>query len=111
KWQNNVAVLDTERWHWRHPTIDGSNPAPRSYHSSTVVGNLMVVFGGNNQNESFDKVHVLDTSEQSFKKNSTRTNKHRNTTMPVREKATVVVEGDVLSLYNEWQETDWVLGL
>lgn len=62
KWQNNVAVLDTERWHWRHPTIDGSNPAPRSYHSATVVGNLMVVFGGNNQHESFDKVHVLDTS-------------------------------------------------
>ncbi|CAN0479414.1 unnamed protein product, partial [Ectocarpus sp. 12 AP-2014] len=63
KWQNNVAVLDTERWHWRHPTIDGSNPAPRSYHTSTVVGNLMVVFGGNNQTESFDKVHVLDTSK------------------------------------------------
>ena len=66
KWQNNVAVLDTERWHWRHPTIDGSNPAPRSYHSATVVGNLMVVFGGNNQHESFDKIHVLDTSEFAF---------------------------------------------
>lgn len=63
KWQNNVAVLDTEKWHWRHPTIDGSNPAPRSYHSATVVGTMMVVFGGNNQHESFDRVHVLDTSE------------------------------------------------
>lgn len=63
KWQNNVAVLDTERWHWRHPTINGSNPAPRSYHSATVVGKLMVVFGGNNQNESFDKVYVLDTGQ------------------------------------------------
>lgn len=62
KWQNNVAVLDTERWHWRHPTTDGPNPAPRSYHSATVVGSLMVVFGGNNQDESFDKVNVLDTS-------------------------------------------------
>lgn len=63
KWQNSVAVLDTELWRWRHPTVDGSTPAPRSYHSATVVGNLMVVFGGNNQNESFDRVYVLDTGD------------------------------------------------
>ena len=36
-WQNNVCVLDVERWHWRTPVISGVAPPGRSYHSAVVV--------------------------------------------------------------------------
>jgi len=36
-WQNNVCVLDVERWHWRTPVIAGVAPPGRSYHSAVVV--------------------------------------------------------------------------
>ncbi len=69
KWQNSVAVLDTMRWKWTAPKIVGDAPRPRSYHSATAVpspdnkGCMLVIFGGNNESNSFNTVHVLDTSE------------------------------------------------
>ncbi|TFJ80489.1 hypothetical protein NSK_008230 [Nannochloropsis salina CCMP1776] len=36
-WQNNVCVLDVERWHWRAPVIAGDPPPGRSYHTAVVV--------------------------------------------------------------------------
>ena len=67
KWQNSVAVLDTSRWKWTNPKIAGSAPRPRSYHSATAVGgssgrSRLVIFGGNDESESFNTVHVLDAS-------------------------------------------------
>mmetsp|Transcript_37988 Transcript_37988/g.82650 ORF Transcript_37988/g.82650 Transcript_37988/m.82650 type:complete len:782 (-) Transcript_37988:521-2866(-) len=67
KWQNSVAVLDTTRWKWSVPKIAGSAPRPRSYHTATAVGashgrSRLVIFGGNDEAESFDTVHVLDAS-------------------------------------------------
>ena len=67
KWQNSVAVLDTSRWKWTNPKIAGSAPRPRSYHSATAVGgssgrSRLVIFGGNDDAESFNTVHVLDAS-------------------------------------------------
>jgi len=67
KWQNSVAVLDTSRWKWTNPRIEGSAPRPRSYHSATAVGgssgrSRLVIFGGNDEAESFNSVHVLDAS-------------------------------------------------
>jgi hypothetical protein len=68
KWQNSMAVLDTMRWKWSIPKIMGDAPRPRSYHSATAVnrpgkdGDLLVIFGGNNGDESFNSVHVLNAT-------------------------------------------------
>jgi len=68
KWQKNVAVLDTARWKWSLPKIMGSSPRARSYHTATPVpragkggSGLLVIFGGNDDEKSFNSVHVLDT--------------------------------------------------
>ena len=61
KWLNTVSVLNTQNWVWRQPKVQGSAPKPRSYHSATTVGsNRVVVFGGNDADESFATVHVLE---------------------------------------------------
>ena len=63
KWLNSVSVLDTMRWKWRTPKIQGDAPKPRSYHSATALGdNRVVVFGGNDATSSFATVHVLETA-------------------------------------------------
>jgi hypothetical protein len=73
KWQNSVAVLDTARWKWTAPKVAGDVPRARSYHSATPVpspdkdGSLLVIFGGNNDVESFNTVHVLDTTDEDGK--------------------------------------------
>ena len=68
KWQKSLAVLDTMLWKWSSPKILGDAPRARSYHSSTPVpdSNLLVIFGGNNETEAFNTVHVLDTSTNSW---------------------------------------------
>lgn len=66
KWQRSVAVLDTMRWKWSAPKVAGDAPQARSYHSTTPVpspnneGQMLVIFGGNNDVKSFNSVHVLD---------------------------------------------------
>jgi len=66
KWLNAVSVLDTVRWIWSTPKIQGSAPKPRSYHTATVVPGLseghfkIVMFGGNNKTSCFNNVPVLE---------------------------------------------------
>lgn len=61
KWRNDCYLLDVERWHWQLQSPAGAAPAPRSYHSATVVGRKVVVFGGNGEGDTYGDVHVLDT--------------------------------------------------
>jgi len=83
KWLNSVSVLDTTRWKWTTPKIAGAAPRPRSYHSATPIAlastsggqtderrgssggrvNRLVIFGGNNDDTSFNTVHVLDAAD------------------------------------------------
>ena len=64
KWLNTVSVLNTQNWVWRQLKIQGSAPKPRSYHSATAVGsNRIVIFGGNDAEECFATVHVLEKIE------------------------------------------------
>mmetsp|Transcript_17429 Transcript_17429/g.42347 ORF Transcript_17429/g.42347 Transcript_17429/m.42347 type:complete len:745 (-) Transcript_17429:47-2281(-) len=60
KWLNVVSILDCRTWIWTTPKVEGSPPKPRSYHSATLVGSKVVVFGGNNNRQSFNTVHVLE---------------------------------------------------
>lgn len=61
KWLNTVSILNTQNWVWRQVKIQGSAPKPRSYHSATRVGtNKIVIFGGNDAEQSLATVHVLE---------------------------------------------------
>jgi N-acetylneuraminic acid mutarotase len=63
KWLNTVHVLDCTVWKWITVKVAGTAPPPRSYHTAVVVGtNRMIVFGGNNADQCFDSVHVLEKS-------------------------------------------------
>jgi hypothetical protein len=79
KWLNTVSCLDTLRWKWRTPKIQGAAPKPRSYHTATALpDNRVVVFGGNDATQSFATVHVLETSPSSTDGGGTEAN-HSNT--------------------------------
>lgn len=61
KWLNTVHVLDCTVWKWIAVKVAGTAPPPRSYHTAVTVGtNRMIVFGGNNADQCFDSVHVLE---------------------------------------------------
>lgn len=79
KWLNTVDVLDTgkssrhvrhnrsrlniqfvDHWDWKSVKKVGEPPAPRAYHSATVLGNKLVIFGGRDPKKSFNTVHVLE---------------------------------------------------
>lgn len=61
KWLNAVSILNIASWVWTTPKVEGMPPKPRSFHSATVVGNKMVIFGGNNKTSCFNTVHVLES--------------------------------------------------
>jgi len=42
----NLAVFDPEKKTWTYPSVSGDIPAPRSNHSSAVVGSKFYIFGG-----------------------------------------------------------------
>jgi len=65
---NSILVLDTNKWIWALPKIHGDLPPARSYHSATPIirfnkkGSILVIFGGNNDCQSFNGVHALDAT-------------------------------------------------
>jgi Galactose oxidase, central domain len=62
-WLNSISLLDCTLWKWYNvpkSAVVGSPPPPRSYHSAVALnGYGLVLFGGNNQNQCWDSVHVL----------------------------------------------------
>ncbi|KAJ3123143.1 hypothetical protein HK098_002142 [Nowakowskiella sp. JEL0407] len=49
---------------WQKVETKGIAPTPRGYHTSNLVGNKLVVYGGSDGHECFADVHILDM--QSF---------------------------------------------
>ena len=63
RWVNDVFCLEVGTYRWSKQRPTGSPPGPRSYHSLTAMpGGRMVLFGGNDDRQSFGDVHVLNTS-------------------------------------------------
>ncbi|WCJ23535.1 Galactose oxidase/kelch repeat superfamily protein [Euphorbia peplus] len=54
---NNSTSVNSENW--MVLSISGDKPAPRSNHASTVIGNKMIVVGGESGNGLLDDVQVL----------------------------------------------------
>ena len=60
KWCNSVFYLDTSRWHWMIPVIEGKPPKSRAFHTcSKVSNNRIVLFGGSDDFRCFNDIHVL----------------------------------------------------
>lgn len=60
KIMNDLHVLDTATLKW-HKVNTENAPPPRRNHSSTIVGELVFVFGGFDGNNRLADIHVLDT--------------------------------------------------
>eukprot|EP00607_Mallomonas_marina_P011061 CAMPEP_0182423810 /NCGR_PEP_ID=MMETSP1167-20130531/9879_1 /TAXON_ID=2988 /ORGANISM="Mallomonas Sp, Strain CCMP3275" /LENGTH=515 /DNA_ID=CAMNT_0024603093 /DNA_START=62 /DNA_END=1606 /DNA_ORIENTATION=+ len=69
----SLHVYNYSRCEWRHPSLSGANPFPRSGHDSEVIGGRsIVVFGGKRSNEVYlNDIILIDIS--SFSCSSIRT--------------------------------------
>lgn len=45
---------------WYRPTVKGDAPASRSFHSATLVGSKLYVFGGSNDSQYFNDLFIFD---------------------------------------------------
>eukprot|EP00941_MAST-03F_sp_MAST-3F-sp1_P001413 g1413.t1 len=63
-WLNDIFALDVGRWFWSNPKISGRPPSPRVFHSSTLVGNRVIFFGGNDGVQGFNDIIVLEGKEE-----------------------------------------------
>lgn len=60
---NDVWALDfsdPSRLSWHEWKAQGDGPPKKGYHTSNLVGDKMVVFGGSDGHASFADVHILD---------------------------------------------------
>jgi N-acetylneuraminic acid mutarotase len=60
---NDVYRLDTSDMNtlkWQKLEPEGPIPTSRGYHTSTLVGSKLVVFGGSDGHECFSDCHILD---------------------------------------------------
>lgn len=59
-----ILQIDDETCVWTEQKPAGTPPAPRSYHTSTMIGNRIYMLGGygghGQRRQHFDDVHVLD---------------------------------------------------
>jgi dynein heavy chain len=64
RYTNDLHVLDTKSMEWFH-VPDGGNgdvPSPRAWHSATMIGKTMVVYGGTAGRSTFHgDAYLLDT--------------------------------------------------
>ncbi|KAJ1672455.1 hypothetical protein EV182_007139, partial [Spiromyces aspiralis] len=45
---------------WSEVETKGTRPLPRGYHTSTLVGHQLIVFGGSDGQECFGDISILD---------------------------------------------------
>jgi len=105
RWLNTVSVLDTVRWIWTTPKVEGMAPKPRSYHTTTAVKDKLVIFGGNNKTSCFDSVHVLEATADGWKWS------HPSTTGKAPfprtgHSASLLDDGKTICIYGGWDPND-----
>ncbi|CAE7146201.1 unnamed protein product [Rhizoctonia solani] len=60
-WAMDVTVpFDKLRWEQIKPQGSGPLPSPRGYHTSNLVGNVMVIIGGSDGRDCYDDIWVMD---------------------------------------------------
>lgn len=115
KWLNSVTVLDTVRWIWTTPKIQGSAPKPRSYHTATVVRGFdnnhykLVIFGGNNKTCCFNTVHMLEMlviGEETIWKWSHPSVQGQPPFPRTGHSATLMEDGKTICIYGGWDPNE-----
>lgn len=61
-----LDISDPTRLTWQEWPTKGDVPQRKGYHTSNLVGDKMVVFGGSDGHASFADVHVLNLSTSSI---------------------------------------------
>ncbi|CAE6492843.1 unnamed protein product [Rhizoctonia solani] len=60
-WSMDVTVpFDRLRWEQIKPRAGSALPRPRGYHTSNLVGNVMVIIGGSDGRDCYDDIWVMD---------------------------------------------------
>ena len=112
KWLNTVSVLDCTVWRWTSVKAAGAAPPPRSYHTAVALGhNRIVIVGGNNSDQCFDSVHVLekttDEEEGTVKwRWSHPTVRGCKPVARTGHSATVLADGKTVVVYGGWDPND-----
>ncbi|ORX45374.1 hypothetical protein BCR36DRAFT_585681 [Piromyces finnis] len=57
---DGIATNPRLRYVWTKITTTGKAPSPRGYHTSTLVGNKVIVYGGSDGHECFSEIFILD---------------------------------------------------
>lgn len=63
---SEVWRLDTESFWWQRVRCEGEAPPACRSHSATVVGTLIFIFAGGDQESYINDLYVLDTGEREF---------------------------------------------
>jgi len=58
--QTTTPTLLDYTYTWSLIQTTGKPPAPRGYHTSSIVGSKVIVFGGSDGHECFNDIHILD---------------------------------------------------
>ncbi|OUM60858.1 hypothetical protein PIROE2DRAFT_45847 [Piromyces sp. E2] len=57
---DGISANPRLRYVWTKITTTGKAPSPRGYHTSTLVGNKVIVYGGSDGHECFSEIFILD---------------------------------------------------
>ncbi len=63
---NDLWIFDFETLLWLRPALAGVPPEPRSYHSASLVGDKILVFGGKWQKTWYNDVVILDIPSRTW---------------------------------------------
>lgn len=62
----DLWIFDLETLLWSQPAIQGTPPEARSYHTASLIGDKLLIFGGKARKQWFNDVTMLDFPSRSW---------------------------------------------
>lgn len=66
EWLNDTHIFNTGSLKWRRATTTGAPPSGRNYHTASVVGKRIFIFGGFGNNVWLNDMHIFDSESCSW---------------------------------------------
>jgi N-acetylneuraminic acid mutarotase len=115
---NDVFILDLDSREWKKIDCIGNPPSPRCWHSATLMGNLMIVFGGFMYN-GISELYYNDTFAfdiDQFQWNTIQTTKspakrNRQSCTSINEDEIILFGGNYLSINDVFLDDIWKFNL